>query len=141
MIGDKIKGIGEVVLRVNNIELMKNFYQNTLGLKLIKDVEEYKFFKIAEGYGGHDQVIALFSKTNLNAFNESLGNINAYNSPLHHLAFEIDSNDFNTIKKTLEDKNIPYQTEVFQWVKWKSIFIKDPEENVVEFVCYDNEIQ
>lgn len=140
MIASKIKSLGEVVLRVNDIERMKDFYQNTLGLELIKDLENYKFFKIAEGYGGHSQVIALFAKTNVNAFQEPLGHIDANNSTLHHLALEIDKDDYHDIIKLIEAQNIPYETEIFEWVKWKSVFIKDPEGNIIEFVCHDSEI-
>ncbi len=141
MIGNKIKSLGEIILRVNDIKLMTDFYQNSLGLELIKDVDNYKFFKIAEGYGGHYQVLALFAKTNPNAFDEVLGSIDSNNSSLHHYALEIDKNDYNYIIKQLKNQHIVFKTEVFEWVKWKSIFIKDPEENIIEFVCYDNEIQ
>ena len=35
---------------------------------------------------------------------------------------------------------LEYVTEIFEWVKWKSIFIKDPESNILEFVCHDPDI-
>jgi catechol-2,3-dioxygenase len=140
MVGNKIKGLGEIVLRVNNMKLMKNFYQNILGLELIKNSKDYTFFKIADGYGGHNQTIALFAKTNLNAFNEELGLIDASNSSLHHVALEIDKNDYQDIINLLDVHEIKFETEVFEWVKWKSIFIKDPELNVIEFVCYDSNL-
>jgi extradiol dioxygenase family protein len=140
MLGHKIKGLGEIVLRVNNMELMRNFYQYILGLELIRGSEEYTFLKIAEGYGGHTQIIALFAKTNLNAFNEELGCIDAINSSLHHVALEIEKNDYQDIISLLDVHEIKYEIEIFEWVKWKSIFIKDPELNVVEFVCYDSNL-
>ena len=140
MVGNKIKGLGEIVLRVNDMELMKNFYQNILGLELIRGSKDYTFFKIAEGYGGHTQVIALFAKTNLNAFNEELGDIESKHSSLHHVALEVDATDYEGIISLLEEQNIDFVTEVFEWVKWKSIFIKDPELNIIEFVCYDSNL-
>ena len=140
MIENKIKGLGEIVLRVNDMELMKSFYQNVLGLELIRGSEDYTFFKIAEGYKGHTQVIALFAKTNLNAFNEKLGNIESNRSSLHHVALEVDLKDYDDIIDLLKKQSIDFVTEVFEWVKWKSVFIKDPEKNIVEFVCYDSNI-
>jgi len=140
MLVNKIKGLGEIVLRVNDMNLMKNFYQNILGLELMRGSEDYTFFKIAEGYGGHTQVIALFTKTNLNAFNEELRDIESNRSSLHHVALEIDIKDYEGIKDLLIKQNIDFVTEVFEWVKWKSIFIKDPEKNIIEFVCYDSNI-
>ena len=40
----------------------------------------------------------------------------------------------------VKENQIAYQTEKFEWVQWKSIFIKDPEQNVLELVCYDETI-
>ena len=140
MIGDKIKGLGEVVLRVKNIELVMDFYQNTIGLKLIQQKRGYTFFKIAEGYGGHYQVLALFDISIPTAFEEIRGDIKINNSSLHHLAFEIDKNDYDPILERLKEEGIEVKEQIFEWVKWKSIFLKDPEMNVIEFVCYDSEI-
>lgn len=140
MLGNKIKGLGEIVLRVNNMELMCDFYQNGLGLELMRGSEDYTFFKIAEGYGGHNQTLALFAKTNLTAFGTELERIEPNHSSLHHVALEIDVKDYEEMIDLLKEQNIDFVTEVFEWVKWKSIFIKDPELNVVEFVCYDSNL-
>ena len=140
MLNNKIKGLGEIILRVRDMELMKKFYNQTIGLELIYESENYSFFKIANGYGGHNQTLALFAKSNLNAFNEKFGDIKTRSSTLHHLALEIDKIDYENILKFFERNNIEYVTEVFEWIKWKSIFIKDPESNIVEFVCHDPEI-
>ena len=140
MLNNKIKGLGEIILRVRDMELMKKFYNQTIGLELIYESENYSFFKIANGYGGHNQTLALFAKSNLNAFNEKFGDIKTRSSTLHHFALEIDKIDYENILKFFERNNIEYVTEVFEWIKWKSIFIKDPESNIVEFVCHDPEI-
>ena len=55
-----IKGLGETVLRVRDLKAMKVFYGEVLGLELIKEFEQVAFFKIADGIGGHTQVIGLF---------------------------------------------------------------------------------
>lgn len=140
MIGNKIKGIGEIVLRVNDMELMKNFYQKTIGFELMNESENYTFFKIADGFGGHTQTLALFAKNNLTAFNEELKAIKQENTTLHHFALEIEKLDYEEMLILCKKSKIEYVTEIFEWVKWKSIFIKDPESNIVEFVCHDPEI-
>ena len=140
MIGNKIKGLGEIILRVNDMELMKNFYRKTIGFELMSESENYTFFKIADGFGGHYQTLALFAKTNLTAFGEKLKSIKPENTTLHHFALEIDKMDYEEILTVCDKLDIEYVTEVFEWVKWKSIFIKDPESNIVEFVCFDPEI-
>ncbi len=106
----------------------------------MSESENYTFFKIAEGFGGHNQTLALFAKTNLNAFGEEFKSIQQKNTTLHHFALEIDKKDYKEIKAFFNKENIAYITEVFEWVSWKSIFIKDPELNIIEFVCYDSEI-
>ena len=140
MIGHKIKGLGELVLRVNDMELMKNFYLKTIGFELMHESEQYTFFKITEGVGGHTQTLALFAKHNLTAFNEELKAIIPEHTTLHHFAFEIELLDYEEVLLLCKRNKIAYETKIFEWVKWKSIFIKDPESNIVEFVCYDPEI-
>ena len=140
MIRNKIKGLGEVILRVNDMELMKKFYRDIIGLELISESENYTFFKIADGFGGHNQTLALFAKTNLTAFGVKLESIKPENTTLHHFALEIDINDYEEILSFCEEEHIEYVTEIFEWMKWKSIFIKDPESNIVEFVCHDPNI-
>ncbi len=137
MIGKRVKGLGEIVLRVTDMQLMKTFYQNIVGLELVRESKDFVFFKIADGYGGHTQTLALFATTNLTAFGSELKNIEAAHTSLHHIALEIDKSDYAEVLNILSQENIEVVTNVFEWVKWKSIFIKDPEMNIVEFVCYD----
>lgn len=140
MIGNKIKGLGEIVLRVNDMELMKKFYHRIIGFELMNETKNYTFFKIADGVGGHTQTLALFAKSNLTAFSEELKAIKQENSTLHHFAFEIEKNDYEEVLVLCKKNEISFVTETFEWVKWKSIFIKDPESNIVEFVCHDPEV-
>ncbi|EAR00052.1 VOC family protein [Maribacter sp. HTCC2170] len=140
MIGNKIKGLGEIILRVNDMELMRKFYIETIGLELIHESQCYTFFKVADGYAGHHQTIAIFAKNNRTAFDEILSTIDVKKSTLHHFALEIDKVDYDNILTFCNRQKIEHVTEVFEWVKWKSIFIKDPESNIIEFVCYDDNI-
>ncbi len=140
MIGNKVKGLGEIVLRVNDMESMKDFYGNTIGFELMYESDNYTFFKIADGVGGHTQTLALFAKNNLTAFGQELKAIEPKNTTLHHFALEIEKSDYEELLILCKQSNIEYVTEIFEWVKWRSIFIKDPESNIVEFVCHDPEI-
>ena len=140
MIGNKIKGLGEIVLRVNDMESMKNFYRETIGFELMHESDGFTFFKIADGVGGHTQSLALFAKNNQTAFKEELKGIKQKNTTLHHFALEIEKSDYEEVLGLCKKSNIEHVTEVFEWVKWKSIFIKDPESNIVEFVCHDPEL-
>jgi catechol-2,3-dioxygenase len=58
-----VRGLGEVALRVKNLDAMQKFYEEVIGLALMTRVPNCAFFKIAEGYGGHTQVLALFDRS------------------------------------------------------------------------------
>ena len=85
------------MLRVNDMELMKNFYQKTIGFELMHESDNFTFFKIADGVGGHTQTLALFAKNNLTAFKEELKAIKQKNTTLHHFALEIEKSDYEEI--------------------------------------------
>lgn len=136
MISNKIKGLGEIVLRVTDMEKMLHFYNEVLGLEVMRADERYTFLKIADGHRGHTQVLALFHPENPTAFDQIFKELDYQKSALHHLALEIDREDYSSLLHELKEKGLEVKTEYFEWVKWKSIFIKDPENNIIEFVCY-----
>lgn len=58
-----VKNLGEVALRVNYLQLMKSFYQDVLGLEVLGEFATAALLRIAEGYGGHTQVLGLFDRS------------------------------------------------------------------------------
>jgi len=58
-----VRGLGEIALRVNNLDAMQKFYEEVIGLPLMTRFPNVAFFKIADGYGGHTQVLALFDRS------------------------------------------------------------------------------
>ena len=48
-----VRGLGEIALRVNNLDAMQKFYEEVIGLPLMTRFPNVAFFKIAGGYGGH----------------------------------------------------------------------------------------
>ena len=56
----RVKGLGEVSIRVRDLDAMHKFYEEVVGLEVLRRDESFVFFKIAEGYGGHTQNLALF---------------------------------------------------------------------------------
>ena len=58
-----IRGLGEIALRVNNLDAMQKFYEKVIGLQLMTRVPNCAFFRIADGYGGDTQVLALFDRS------------------------------------------------------------------------------
>jgi hypothetical protein len=43
-----VRGLGEIALRVNNLDAMQKFYEKVIGLPLMTRVPNCAFFKIAE---------------------------------------------------------------------------------------------
>ncbi|ESP90564.1 VOC family protein [Pseudoalteromonas luteoviolacea] len=134
-----IKGLGETVLRVRDLDKMKGFYSNIIGLELIKELPKVAFFKIAEGYGGHTQVLGLFAQELPTAFaKDNISSIEPACSSLHHFALEISSDDYLAEKSRLEKAGCEVITAQHNWCHWKSLYVKDPEQNVLELVCNDS---
>lgn len=130
-----IRGLGEVALQVNDLETMLAFYTDIVGLTLIRRFDHSAFLKIADGFGGHTQILALFDRVN-----EGDGYTveNSYRRPpLDHFAFEIGLEDYATEMLRLESLGVEVRTATHTWTKWRSIFVNDPEGNTVEWVCYD----
>jgi catechol 2,3-dioxygenase-like lactoylglutathione lyase family enzyme len=138
-----IKALGEIVLRVKNIEKMREFYENIIGLELLKRFDEdIVFFKVAPGYAGHTQVLGLFAESipsdhRLRVFT----GLDAQTSSLHHIAFAISQEDFGTEKERMENLGLVVETQEHEWAFWRSLYVVDPEGNLVELVCYDASMQ
>jgi len=129
----KIKALGEIALRVNDLDAMQAFYQNVIGLELMRRFPDAAFFKIAEGYGGHTQILALFDRSNESGYT----GLSAAKTTVDHLAFTIAREDFEPERTRLEALGCKLEFAVHDWVHWRSLYLRDPEGNNVEFVCYD----
>ena len=131
-----VRGLGEIALRVNNLDAMQKFYEQVIGLALMTRVPNCAFFKIADGYGGHTQVLALFDRSE----NPGYHGTDAATSTIDHIAFEIPLSDFGDEQKRLEALGLQVETAEHAWVHWRSLYVTDPEGNQVELVCYDGSV-
>ncbi len=104
--------------------------------------EDIAFFKIGEGYGGHTQVLALFAMDRAsNAGRPQWEQVDVRSTTLHHFAFTIDLADYESEKQRLEGLGQDVRVSEHAWVQWRSLYINDPDGNVVEFVCFDGAIE
>ena len=46
----RVKGLGEVSIRVRDLDAMHKFYEDVVGLEVLRRDESFVFFKVAEGY-------------------------------------------------------------------------------------------
>jgi len=132
-----IKGLGEVSIRVRDLDAMQSFYEEVVGLEVLRREQSFVFFKIAAGYGGHTQNLALFSAYNLDFVETKSPELRPENSTLHHIAFNIALEDYETEKSRLEGLGLKVLATEHAWLHVRSLYFPDPEENLLEFVCYD----
>jgi catechol-2,3-dioxygenase len=131
-----VRGLGEIALRVNNLDAMQKFYEEVIGLPLMTRVSNCAFFKIADGYGGHTQVLALFDRSQSPGYRGA----DAATSTIDHIAFEIPLADFADELTRLKGLGLQVETAEHAWVHWRSLYVTDPDGNQVELVCYDGNV-
>ena len=86
-----IKALGEVVLRVRDLDVMQEFYEKAVGLELLeRDENTMVFFRIAPDYEGHTQSLALFDQSGeADHRSRRYTGVDTEKSTLHHIAFTI----------------------------------------------------
>jgi catechol 2,3-dioxygenase-like lactoylglutathione lyase family enzyme len=99
------------------------------------------FFKVAEGYGGHTQNLALFDATNTDSLEPKSQPLSSEQSTLHHIALNISLEDFESEKVRLEGLGLKVNPTVHEWLHVRSLYFCDPEGNSLEFVCYDESVR
>lgn len=132
----KIKALGEIALRVNDLDRMQAFYEKVIGLELMQRFPDVAFFKVAEGYGGHTQILALFDRKGKPGYQ----GLSASQTTVDHFAFTLALSDYESEKKRLEEAGVKVTIAEHRWVHWRSLYVLDPEGNEVELVCYDETV-
>lgn len=123
-----VRLLGEVALRVNDLPTMRAFYRDVVGLEVWRDEDGFVFFRVAEGVEGHPQALVLFDRD---------VDVSRERSTLDHLAFVIDLEDHDARRAQLEQMGLQVSPKEFPFFHWRSLFVRDPEGNTVEFVCHD----
>jgi catechol 2,3-dioxygenase len=123
-----IAHLGEVALRVNELEPMRVFYRDIVGLEMWREGDGFVFFRIAEAVEGHPQALVLFDRE---------VDVSPAASTLDHIAFVIALGDYEQRQRQLENVGLEVAAKTFPFFHWRSLFVSDPDGNRVEFVCYD----
>src|SRR5438067_1509787 len=124
----KVRALGEVALRVNNLAVMRRFYEDVLHLEPLGVFDESVFYRLAPGHAGHTQVFVLFARG---------VPVSAQASTVDHIAFTIDREDFDAERSRLEALGLQVKLAYHDWVQWRSLYVHDPEGNNIELVCHD----
>jgi catechol-2,3-dioxygenase len=139
--GRRIKGLGEVSIRVNDLDAMRTFYEEVVGLEVLRRDESFVFFRIADGYGGHSQNLALFHATERSFLDSKSPELSAKQTTLHHVALNVSLEDFEAEKTRLEELGLEVRATEHPWLHVRSLYFSDPEGNLLEFLAYDPSVQ
>lgn len=143
-----IKAIAEIVINVDDIDRAREFYENVLGFTLHSQFPEEEptivFLTIAEvdsplGNNGHPQLFAMIDPHRHPPAKKRFRGLDVGLSSLNHLAFEIEPAAYDSEKARLESLGLMVTEQTFPHMHAKALFFRDPEGNVLEFICHDGE--
>lgn len=137
----RIKGLGEVSLRVQDLEVMQKFYEDVVGLQVLRRDESFVFFKVAEGYGGHTQNLALFEAAERDFLEPKSTRLSPDQTTLHHIALTISLEDYEAERRRLQGLGLRVQATEHAWLHVRSLYFADPEGNLLELVCFDERVR
>ena len=137
----RVKALGEVSIRVKDLDTMHKFYEEVVGLEVLRRDKSFVFFKVAEGYGGHTQNLALFQAENRYLLENKSIELNSEQTTLHHIALNVALEDFESEKMRLEGLELKVNATVHEWLHVRSMYFSDPEGNLLEFVTYDETVR
>lgn len=87
-------------------------------------------------FGGHTQVLALFDRRG----GADYRGLSREQTTVDHIALAIALEDFAPEKARLESLGVNSKTAEIGWAHWRSLYFRDPEGNLVEFVFYDQTV-
>jgi len=126
----KFGKIVETSIYSSDLEKMKEFYVDKLGLDFVSEQRgRHVFLKV-------DKNMLLIFNHEV-TITEKETNHGAPTPPsMVHIAFEIESGEYENAKKLLVESNIQVEKEIV-WendIKSRSIYFRDPAGNLVEFI-------
>ncbi|MEQ9257801.1 MAG: VOC family protein [Roseovarius sp.] len=140
--GFTVRALGEIAIRCADFDAMIAFYRDVIGLEPLRPIanDPIVFFRIAEGFGGHTSVLALFRHDI-----ESAGGVEAADAPpatgprssLHHIALSLPWEEQGAVMDWYDMLCLEHHVERFDWIGWRGVFTRDPDGNTVELVAKD----
>lgn len=126
-----ISGLAEIVLWTIDKPKAVAFYHDLLGLEVISPPTlPNVFLKAGEGAAGVPQMIVLVPMPA--ALQEK-----PRGHQLHHLAFELPAEDFDTQHAALVNAGYAPRGGKHPVLASRTMYVDDPDGNEVEFICVD----
>ena len=140
-----ITGIAEISLRVHDLDLMRRFYEQVIGLQVLREIKntdgtvEVVFYSVGAG----DDNFALFEEKLIDWFTRDKSpQIDPKLTTLSHIAFSIALDDFESEMKRIEQLGIEIvESDTSSWMRSRMFYFFDPEGNLIEFKSHDERIR
>jgi catechol 2,3-dioxygenase-like lactoylglutathione lyase family enzyme len=131
----KFRKIVETCIYSSDLETMKDFYVNKVGLEFISEEKGRHIFLKTD-----KSMLLIFNPENTRIKGNSKFPIHGAITPpaCIHLALEIEKNDYDNSKNMLMQKDIVIEKEIIWDNGSGSIYFRDPIGNLVEFVTKGN---
>ena len=133
----RVMHIAELGLRVTDLPRAVAFYQEVLGLEIVRAYPTIVFLKAGEldsplGRGGHPQLLVLFDRK---------VKLDIALTTVDHFAFEISLEQYPTERERLQQMGLELTERIWQgeyaWLRARSLFFDDPDGNTVELIAHD----
>jgi catechol 2,3-dioxygenase-like lactoylglutathione lyase family enzyme len=128
--------IVETCIYSSELEKLKNFYVNTIGLQFVSEEPGRHVFLRAG-----KSMLLIFNPDNTTNKNQSMYPPHGASTPPAsvHFALEIEKEDYENARNLLVQNRIEIEKEL-TWgnEKLKSIYLRDPSRNLVEFITKGN---
>jgi catechol-2,3-dioxygenase len=137
-----IMGIAEISLRVHDLNVMRRFYEEVIGLKVLREYEDSQGKAVFYVVGTGDENLALFEEKLISwSMRDKSPQIDPRLTTFHHLAFNIALDDFESEKKRIEQIGIEIvNSGTGRWMHARMFYFFDPEGNLIEFKSHDESV-
>jgi catechol-2,3-dioxygenase len=137
-----ITGIAEIALRVHDLDLMRRFYEQVIGLEVLREIKDSNGTAIFYAIGAGNDHLALFEEKWIDWFTRDKSpQIDPKLTTLSHFALRIALDDFESEKKRIEQLGIEIvYSNTSSWLHCRMFYFFDPEGNLIEFNSHDESI-
>jgi len=138
-----ITGIAEIALRVHDLDLMRGFYEQVIGLEVLREVKDNNGKAIFYSIGAGNDHLALFEEKLMDWYTRDKSpQIDPKLTTLSHFAIKITLDDFESEKKRIEQLGIEIMhSDASSWLHCRMFYFFDPEGNLIEFNSPDESIR
>ena len=138
-----ITGITEIALRVHDLDLMRRFYEEVIGLEVMEENKPNDGTAIFFAVGSGNSHLALFPEKLTGWYTrDKTPQIDPQLTTLSHFAFTIALDDFESEKKRIEQLGMEIvESRTSSWLHCRMFYFYDPEGNLIEFNSHDDSIR